>query len=487
MTKFSQNCFEHDSMLGCVPNQLSEPWLGSAAGAFVKDFGKIILFLILLYSYTVKDTLKMRRSLRIRNRVSESSVTDFDSAGDPDKGVGKKQKEKAEVGKSTPKKGQRKLVSGLKEQNEIKSNDKLSSLEENEVSIDLNVTLEQDQKISSLSSFEKSDSEPVSVVVEGHSTKKNEYIENTENHDTEKDITNILNSTSALLLNTKEIASEKNQGRNVSDLVKANQDMLKVSLWDYMSPAEKNLYAENELLKVSLKLKEHFPFLQHLRQYLGNEKTKKGDKFALDNVPINSNCDNIKSVSIDTHSTLNDKNLYLEKGYGIQKEVIDTKVEKLMKKSVLPDNLENIEKVPKLFESSANKKLERKKKREESAGKDWYNLPKTEMTEELKRDFQIIQMRNALDSKHHYKRNDSNKLPKYFQVGTIVEGAHEFHSARITKKQRKRTMVEELLADAEFRRKNKRRFTEIQKKNVKGGKGYYKKMKNKRKETWART
>ena len=287
MTKFSQNCFEHDdSMLGCVSNQLSEPWLRSAEGPFVrkKDFGKIILFLILLYSYTVKDTLKMRRSLRIRNRVSESSVTDFDSAGHPDKGVGKKQKEKAEVGKSNPKKGQRKLVSGLKEQNEIKSNDKLSSLEENEVGIDLNVTLE-DQKIS-LSSFEKSDSEPVSVVVEGHSTKKNEYIENTENHDTEKDSTNILNSTSALLLNTKEIASEKNQGRNVSDLVKANQDMLKVSLWDYMSPAEKNLYAENELLKVSLKLKEHFPFLEHLRQYLGNEKAKKGDKFALDNVLI---------------------------------------------------------------------------------------------------------------------------------------------------------------------------------------------------------
>ena len=424
----------------------------------------------------------MRRSLRIRNRVSESSVTDFSSADDPDKGVDKK----VEMGKATPKKGQRKLISGLNGQNEIKSNEKLSILEENEVNIDLNVTLE-DQKISPLSSFEKSGP----VVFEGQSTKKNEYSQNhdteTENHDTEKGIVNILNSTSALLLNTKKIASEKSQGRNVSDRVKTNQDLLKISFWDYMSPAETNLYAENELLKMSLKLKEHFPFLEHLRQYLGNEKAKKGDIFALDNVPINSNPDDVKSVSIDTHLTLSDKNFYLEKGYGIRKEVIDTKVEKLMKKSVLPDNLENIEKVPKLFESSANKKLERKKKREESAGKEWYNLPKTEMTEELKRDFQVIKMRNALDSKHHYKRNDSNKLPKYFQVGTIVEGAHEFYSARITKKQRKRTMVEELLADAEFRRKNKRKFIEIQKKNFKGGKGYYKKMKNKRKETWART
>ena len=428
----------------------------------------------------MKDTLKMRRSLRIRNRVSESSVTDYDSADDPDKEVGKR----LEMAKASLKKGQGKLVSGLKKrQNKLQSNEKLSILEENEVKTELNFTLE-NQKILPLSSFEKSESV---VVVEEESTEKNEYIENTENHDTEIGIVNILNGTSALLLNTKEIASEKNQGRNVPDLVMVNQDLLKISFRDYMSPAETKLYAENELLKVSLKLKEHFPFLEHLRQYLGNEKVKKGDIFALDNVPINSNPDDVKSVSIDTHLTLNDKNRYFEKGYGIRKEVIDTKVEKLMKKSVLPDNLENIEKVPKIFESSANKKMERKKKREESAGKEWYNLPKTELTEELKRDFQVIQMRNALDSKHHYKRNDSKKLPKYFQVGTVVEGAHEFHSARITKKQRKRTMVEELLADAEFRRKNKKKFIEIQKKNLKGGKGYYRKMKNKRKETWART
>ena len=67
----------------------------------------------------------MRRSLRIRNRVSESSVTDYDSADDPDKEVGKR----LEMGKASLKKGQGKLVSGLKKrQKKLQSNEKLSIL-----------------------------------------------------------------------------------------------------------------------------------------------------------------------------------------------------------------------------------------------------------------------------------------------------------------------------------------------------------------------
>ena len=38
------------------------------------------------------------------------------------------------------------------------------------------------------------------------------------------------------------------------------------------------------------------------------------------------------------------------------------------------------------------------------------------------------------------------------QFGQVVEAPADFYSSRIPKKQRKSTMVEELLADAEFRR-----------------------------------
>lgn len=54
--------------------------------------------------------------------------------------------------------------------------------------------------------------------------------------------------------------------------------------------------------------------------------------------------------------------------------------------------------------------------REKTKGIEWYDLPATEMTEERRRDLELVQMRDALDSKTHYRRNDRDVLPKYFQV-----------------------------------------------------------------------
>lgn len=41
-----------------------------------------------------------------------------------------------------------------------------------------------------------------------------------------------------------------------------------------------------------------------------------------------------------------------------------------------------------------------------------------EMTDEVKRDLEVLQMRNVLDPKRFYKHNDRKTLPKYFQVWT---------------------------------------------------------------------
>ncbi len=44
-------------------------------------------------------------------------------------------------------------------------------------------------------------------------------------------------------------------------------------------------------------------------------------------------------------------------------------------------------------------------------------MPATELTDERKRDLELVRMRNSIDSKTHYKSNDNrNVLPKYFQV-----------------------------------------------------------------------
>jgi len=39
-----------------------------------------------------------------------------------------------------------------------------------------------------------------------------------------------------------------------------------------------------------------------------------------------------------------------------------------------------------------------------------------------------------------------------FQLGTVVESSADFYHSRVPKKQRKSNMVNELLADAEFRK-----------------------------------
>lgn len=84
-----------------------------------------------------------------------------------------------------------------------------------------------------------------------------------------------------------------------------------------------------------------------------------------------------------------------------------------------------------------------------------------EMTEELKNDLQILQMRSALDPKQFYKRSEMKTLPKYFEIGRVVDAPVEYHSSKNTRK-RNKTLVDELMEDAEFQKFNKKKFQEHQ-------------------------
>lgn len=136
-------------------------------------------------------------------------------------------------------------------------------------------------------------------------------------------------------------------------------------------------------------------------------------------------------------------------------------VEKEMKSSVLKPGFEKDHEMPSYDVSKNRLKALRRKEREKTKGPGWFNLPAPEVTEELKNDLQVLKMRSALDPKHFYKKNDMEVLPKYFQVGRIMDSALDHVNERLTKKQRKRTMVDELLADAEFQKYNKKKYKEI--------------------------
>ncbi|XP_026125160.1 deoxynucleotidyltransferase terminal-interacting protein 2-like isoform X2 [Carassius auratus] len=135
--------------------------------------------------------------------------------------------------------------------------------------------------------------------------------------------------------------------------------------------------------------------------------------------------------------------------------------DELLKKSVIVPDFEKKDSVPPYSESKHATKLKRKAEREKTTGDGWFNMRAPELTEELKNDLKALKMRSAMDPKRFYKKNDREGPPKYFQVGTVVDNPVDFYSSRIPKKQRKRTMVEELLADAEFRSYNKKKYQEI--------------------------
>ncbi|XP_014468604.1 PREDICTED: deoxynucleotidyltransferase terminal-interacting protein 2 [Dinoponera quadriceps] len=137
-------------------------------------------------------------------------------------------------------------------------------------------------------------------------------------------------------------------------------------------------------------------------------------------------------------------------------------VEEFMKKSVITSSFEKLRFAPP-YEPSKRQLQARKRieQRKAGAGGGWFNMRAPRMTPEIKHDLEVLQMRSALDPKQFYKKNDRKGLPKHFHIGKIMDSATDYYSSRLTKKERKRTIVDELMANVEFTKYNKRKYREI--------------------------
>ncbi|QSZ34831.1 hypothetical protein DSL72_007690 [Monilinia vaccinii-corymbosi] len=123
------------------------------------------------------------------------------------------------------------------------------------------------------------------------------------------------------------------------------------------------------------------------------------------------------------------------------------------------------------------------KAKQATAGAKWYNMPKTVVTPELKRDLQLLRLRSVLDPKRFYKKDSARaEVPEYSQVGTIIEGPTEYFSSRLTNKERKQTFVEQVLAGEQSNHKFRNKYNEIQASKTSGKKAHYKKMRALRKK-----
>ncbi|KAG6895789.1 hypothetical protein C0992_012576 [Termitomyces sp. T32_za158] len=133
-----------------------------------------------------------------------------------------------------------------------------------------------------------------------------------------------------------------------------------------------------------------------------------------------------------------------------------------------------------------------------TAGSDWFDLPAPAEADlpRLHREVEALRLRNQLDPKRFYRKDEGEGkgikgLPKYFavgvmiclllyidahmfttKVGTILPSSTPFGTAsgeNLTRANRKRTLVDELVDDAEAKRYAKKKFGELQ--SVRGAKG----------------
>ncbi|VDN96175.1 unnamed protein product [Rodentolepis nana] len=125
-------------------------------------------------------------------------------------------------------------------------------------------------------------------------------------------------------------------------------------------------------------------------------------------------------------------------------------------------------------EIQRQRKLE---KRSKLAG--WFDLPRGDFNQENKDDREIVAMRNVLSSDLHTRKADGRRA--HFHVGTIVDDPGSFYD-RVPRKQRKKNLVDELLANAEYMKKQRRQYAKIQKEKQEKRAAALRKMKQQQKK-----
>ncbi|GMS90451.1 hypothetical protein PENTCL1PPCAC_12626, partial [Pristionchus entomophagus] len=126
--------------------------------------------------------------------------------------------------------------------------------------------------------------------------------------------------------------------------------------------------------------------------------------------------------------------------------------------------------------SLRQKKKAAKEEREKTTGTNWFYMPATEMTDERKADLELLSMRATLDPKRFYRKNDRAVLPKYFQVGRVVEDKRDFYGGRLTKAERKKNLLDEMMkTEGESFAKSQHKYEELRQSEKRKQRGAFQK------------
>lgn len=90
-------------------------------------------------------------------------------------------------------------------------------------------------------------------------------------------------------------------------------------------------------------------------------------------------------------------------------------------------------------------------------------------------------MRSTLDPKRFYKKESSKAAaPRFSQIGTVIEGPTDFFSGRLTKRERRQTLAQTILANERSDGRLRRQYLEVQQIKTSGKKADYKRRVEKR-------
>ena len=95
-----------------------------------------------------------------------------------------------------------------------------------------------------------------------------------------------------------------------------------------------------------------------------------------------------------------------------------------------------------------------------TAGPGWFDMARSEKTAVSELDAKALAFRGVTDPKRFYKKHDA--LSPFAQIGTVVAGAFEGRGQTLRRKDRKTSLMGELLGDETKRAYAKRKFTQIQ-------------------------
>mmetsp|Transcript_5463 Transcript_5463/g.8324 ORF Transcript_5463/g.8324 Transcript_5463/m.8324 type:complete len:327 (-) Transcript_5463:52-1032(-) len=155
--------------------------------------------------------------------------------------------------------------------------------------------------------------------------------------------------------------------------------------------------------------------------------------------------------------------------------VIKKKTTKIQSNGFMPSNYTTL-----LSRTASFKNAHKQPAIDTTAGKGWFGMVPTPMTDELKTDLAILKNRNYLDPKRFYKKADrSSGSNRMMQVGTVIEGAAEFYSSRLAKKERRTNLTEEIMADPDAAGYTKRKYKSMQQAKSEAGRKRSKKLNKK--------